>query len=70
MPTSAATWTNGCGTNTDPTGTTGTSPPWTTAVIDKTMTNECKVLAFAPLATTWMLAVYTNGDVAQPNIPT
>ena len=26
------------------------SPPWTTAVIDKTMANECKVLAFAPLA--------------------
>ena len=30
----------------------GTSPPWTTAVIDKTMANECKVLAFAPLART------------------
>src|SRR4029077_3752267 len=45
---SAATWTNGFGTNTSPTGNVGTSPPWTTAVIDKTMANECKALSFAP----------------------
>ena len=63
----AATWTNGFGNNVSPTGANGTSPPWTTAVIDKTMTHECKALAFAPLASDVMLAVYINGAVAQPN---
>jgi len=43
-------------------------PPTTTAVIDKTMVNECKALAFAPLASDVMLAVYTNGAVVQPNM--
>ena len=57
----AATWTNGFGTNVSPAGSNGTSPPKTTAVIDKTMTNECKALAFAPLASDVMLAVYSNG---------
>ena len=66
-PDIAATWTNGFGTNTSPTGRSGTSPPWTVAVVDKTMTFECKVLAFAPLAADAMVAVYTNGAVAQPN---
>src|SRR4029079_2587830 len=56
-----ATWTNGFGNNVSPTGANGTSPPWTTAVIDKTMSNQCKVLAFAPLASDAMLAVYSNG---------
>src|SRR6185295_5575593 len=64
----AATWTNGFGNNVSPTGANGTSPPWTTAVIDKTIANECKAMAFAPLATNVMLAVYTNGMVPQPNI--
>src|SRR5580765_3860630 len=32
------------------------------------MANKCKALAFAPLATNVMLAVYTNGMVSQPNI--
>ena len=64
----SATWTNDWGTNASPTGNTGTSPPWTTAVIDKTMTFQCKVLAFAPLASDVMLAVYGNGAIAQPNI--
>jgi Big-like domain-containing protein len=64
----AASWTNGFGSNVSPTGQVGTSPPWTVAVIDKTMTNECKAMSFAPLASNVMLAVYTNGAVAQPNI--
>ena len=64
----AAAWTNGFGTNTSPTGLSGTSPPWTVAVIDKTMTNECKTLSFAPLASDFMLAVYSNGAVVQPNL--
>jgi hypothetical protein len=63
-----ATWVNGFGTNASPTGNAGTSPPWTTAVIDKTMTFECKVLAFAPLAADVMLAVYSNGAQAQPSL--
>jgi hypothetical protein len=64
----AASWTNGFGNNVSPTGAAGTSPSWTVAVIDKTMTNECKALAFAPLASDVMLAVYSNGAVAQPNL--
>ncbi|HXI30968.1 MAG TPA: hypothetical protein VNG89_21175, partial [Vicinamibacterales bacterium] len=52
----ASSWTNGFGTNQI-----GKSPNSTVAVIDKTMTHECKVLAFAPLANDVMLAVYTNG---------
>jgi len=64
----AAAWTNGFGNNVSPTGNTGTSPPWTTAVIDKTMLQQCKVLTFAPLDSDAMLAVYGNGAVAQPNI--
>jgi hypothetical protein len=67
----STTWTNGFGNNVSPTGNVGTSPPWTTAVIDKTMFNQCKVLAFAPLASDVMLAVYGNGGsstVPQPNI--
>ncbi len=64
----AASWVNGFGANTSPTGRAGTSPPWTTAVIDKTMANECKVLAFAPLASDVMLAVYGNGATLQPQI--
>jgi hypothetical protein len=67
-PDVAATWTNGFGNNVSPTGRVGTSPPWTVAVIDKTMTNECKVLSFAPLASDFMLAVYSNGALAQPNL--
>jgi hypothetical protein len=67
-PDTGASWTNGFGSNVSPTGSVGTAPPWTTAVIDKTMTNECKVLAFAPLASDVMLAVYSNGDAAQPNM--
>jgi hypothetical protein len=63
-PDVSATWTNGFGTNTSPTGNTGTSPTWTTAVIDKTMANECKVMSFAPLASDVMLAVYGNGASA------
>ena len=63
----AASWTNGFGSNVSPTGQTGTSPPWTVAVIDKTMANECKALSFAPLVSNVMLAVYTNGAVVQPN---
>src|SRR4051812_26796375 len=66
-----ATWVNGFGQNVSPTGNVGSSPPWTTAVIDKTMFNQCKVLAFAPLANDIMLAVYGNGGtstVPQPNI--
>ena len=59
----AATWTNGFGSNA-----VGNSPPNTTASFDKTMTFQCKVLAFAPLASDVMLAVYGNGAVAQPNI--
>ena len=57
----AAAWTNGFGVNA-----VGASPPNTTAVIDKSMTFECKALAFAPLASDVMLAVYSNGAVAQP----
>jgi len=64
----SASWTNGFGTNTSPTGLAGTSPPWTVAVIDKTMTNECKAMSFAPLASDFMLAVYSNGAVVQPNL--
>jgi hypothetical protein len=64
----SASWTNGFGTNTSPTGLAGTSPPWTVAVIDKTMTNECKAMSFAPLASDVMLAVYSNGAVVQPNL--
>src|SRR5438874_3134552 len=63
-----ATWTNGFGKNVSPTGVAGTSPPNTTAVIDKTMVNECKVLTFAPLASDVMLAVYGNGFFPQPEI--
>ncbi|NUR55026.1 MAG: hypothetical protein HOQ29_11305, partial [Acidobacteria bacterium] len=63
-----ATWTNGFGNNISPTGVSGTSPPWTTAVIDKNMANQCKVLAFAPLATDVMLAVYSNGNAPQPQL--
>src|SRR5262249_29105069 len=44
----------------------GASPPNTTAVIDKSMIFECKSLAFAPLPSNAMLAVYSNGAVAQP----
>ena len=29
---------------------------------------QCKALAFAPLASDVMLAVYSNGAVAQPNM--
>ena len=64
----SATWTNGFGNPVSPTGSVGTSPPWTVAVIDKTMLQQCKVLSFAPLASDVMLAVYGNGAVAQPNI--
>ena len=46
-PDTAATWTNGFGNNVSPTGQAGSSPPWTVAVIDKTMTNQCKALSFA-----------------------
>ena len=46
-------WTNGFG-NEHPSG---NSPTRTTAVFDKTMPNQCKVLAFAPLASDAMLAV-------------
>ena len=63
-----ASWTNGFGNNVSPTGNTGTSPPWTTAVIDKTMVFECKALTFAPLASDVMLAVYSNGVLDQPNL--
>src|SRR5206468_12596041 len=59
---------NSFGTNNDPTLTTQKSPPNTTAVIDKTMTFECKAMAFAPLASDVMLAVYSDGDAAQPNL--
>jgi hypothetical protein len=59
----AAVWTNGFGTNA-----VGASPPNTTAVIDKSMTFQCKSLAFAPLPANVMLAVYSNGAVAQPNL--
>jgi hypothetical protein len=67
----AAAWTNGFGTNADPTNKTITSPTNTTVVIDKTMVHECKVLAFAPLASDVMLAVYSNGGtttVVQPQL--
>ncbi|HJZ76631.1 MAG TPA: Ig-like domain-containing protein, partial [Vicinamibacterales bacterium] len=57
----AATWINGFGANS-----VGASPPHTTAVIDKSMTFECKSLAFAPLASNVMLAVYSNGAAPQP----
>jgi hypothetical protein len=57
----AAAWSSGFGSNA-----VGASPPSTTAVIDKSMTFECKSLAFAPLASDVMLAVYSNGAVAQP----
>ena len=71
-PDTSASWTNGFGTNTDPVANPSiTSPPGTTAVIDKTMPNECKALAFAPLASNAMLAVYHNGgtpSVVQPNL--
>jgi chitobiase/beta-hexosaminidase-like protein/Big-like domain-containing protein len=59
----AAVWGNGFGTNA-----VGASPPNTTAVIDKSMTFQCKSIAFAPLASNVMLAVYSNGAVAQPNL--
>ena len=58
-----AAWTNGFGTNA-----VGASPPNTTAVIDKSMLFECKSLAFAPLPSNVMLAVYSNGAVAQPSL--
>jgi hypothetical protein len=32
------------------------------------MTNECKAMSFAPLASDVMLAVYSNGAVVQPNL--
>jgi len=56
-----AAWSNGFGSNR-----VGASPPNTTAVIDKSMTFQCKSLAFAPLASDVMLAVYSNGAAAQP----
>src|SRR6185295_19782029 len=59
----AAVWSNGFGTNA-----VGSSPPNTTAVIDKSMTFECKSLVFAPLASDVMLAVYSNGALAQPSL--
>ncbi|HXD17292.1 MAG TPA: chitobiase/beta-hexosaminidase C-terminal domain-containing protein, partial [Vicinamibacterales bacterium] len=59
----AAAWSNGFGANAI-----GASPPNTTAVIDKSMIFQCKSLAFAPLASNVMLAVYSNGAVAQPNL--
>jgi Big-like domain-containing protein/chitobiase/beta-hexosaminidase-like protein len=59
----SATWTNGFGSRL-----VGNSPPDVTAVIDKSMTFECKAAAFAPLASDVMLAVYSNGAVAQPNL--
>ena len=59
----SATWTNGFGANA-----VGASPPNTTAVIDKSMLFQCKSLAFAPLASNVMLAVYSNGAVAQPSL--
>ena len=58
-----ATWTNGFGVNA-----VGASPPNAVAVIDKSMVFECKSVAFAPLAANVMLAVYSNGAVAQPNL--
>jgi hypothetical protein len=57
------TWSNGFGTNA-----TGASPPNTTAVIDKSMTFECKAVAFAPLPSDVMLAVYSDGGAPQPNL--
>src|SRR5438067_10636888 len=59
----AATWTNGFGTNA-----VGNSPSNTTAVIDKSMVFECKALSLSPLASNVMLAVYSDGAVAQPNM--
>jgi hypothetical protein len=59
----AAAWSNGFGINA-----VGASPPNTTAVIDKSMIFQCKSLALAPLASNVMLAVYSNGAVAQPNL--
>jgi hypothetical protein len=59
----AAAWTNGFGANA-----VGNSPPATTAVFDKSMIFECKSLAFSPLSSDVMLAVYSNGAVPQPNL--
>ena len=59
----AAAWTNGFGRNA-----VGASPPNTTAVIDKSMTFSHKSLAFAPLASDVMLAVYSNGAVLLTNL--
>jgi hypothetical protein len=59
----AAAWSNGFGTNR-----VGASPPNTTAVIDKSMIFQCKSLAFAPLASDVMLAVYSNGGAPQPQL--
>jgi hypothetical protein len=58
-----AVWSNGFGINA-----VGASPPNTTAVIDKSMVFQCKSIAFAPLPSNVMLAVYSNGAVAQPQL--
>src|SRR4029078_9076581 len=67
-PDIAAAWSKDFGSNVSPTGKAGTSPPWTTAVIDKTMVHECKALTFAPLASDAMLAVTGNGALPPPQL--
>jgi hypothetical protein len=57
---SGTSWTAGFTTNPG-----GSRPPsW---MFDGTMTHECKALAFAPLASGVMLAVYSNGALVQPD---